>query len=131
MNIALADGTELTALMVTGEINYVQEASRDTLIFVFDGTAVSLDEIDGIFTEDACETVALNDGTNEYIHSAYTIRAGLEKIKEKTDAVDEDGAPVYVDRIKVRMSQRTYEETQLKNLIETVDALVLESLLEE
>lgn len=49
---------------------------------------------------------------------------------EKTDEVDDDGAPIYVGRIKVKMSQRTYTETQLKSLIETVDTLVLEDLLE-
>lgn len=129
MDVTLADGTGLTALMVTGENNYVQGVGRDTLTFVFDAN-MSLDELDSIFTEGACETITLKDGTNEYIHSAYTIRTGLEKIREKTDEVDGDGAPVYIDRIKVRMSQRTYTETQLKNLIETVDTLVLENLLE-
>ena len=129
MNVTLADGTELTALMVTGENNYVQGAGRDTLTFVFD-TNMSLDGLDSIFTEGACETITLKDGANEYIYSGYTIRAGIEKTMEKTDEVDEDGGHVYIDRIKVRMSQRTYMETQLKNLIETVDTLVLEDLLE-
>lgn len=129
MNVTLADGTELTVLMVTGENNYVQGVERDTLAFVFDDT-VSLDEMDSIFTEGACETITLRDGSDEYIYSTYTIRAGLEKTMEKTDEVDDDGAPIYVGRIKVKMSQRTYTETQLKSLIETVDTLVLEDLLE-
>lgn len=78
MNVTLADGTELTVLMVTGENNYVQGVERDTLAFVFDDT-VSLDEMDSIFTEGACETITLRDGSDEYIYSAYTIRADLRR----------------------------------------------------
>ena len=128
MKLIFNDNTEKNAILVTGELMYVQGASRDTLTFVFDDTN-SLDELDELFSEERCEKITLiedeqideNGETvqqNQYIHKNYTIRAGLEKVLEKTDQKTEDGADMYVNRLKVKMSQRTYEENQIKYLLE-------------
>lgn len=128
MKVIFSDNTEVDVILVTGETKYIQGANRDTLTFIFDDSH-ALDELDALFTEDKCEKITLVEGEsldtesnvisdNQSIHKWYTIRAGLEKVSERTDEKTEYGDYVYVNRIKVSMSQRTYEENQLKQLQE-------------
>ena len=128
MKIIFNDNTEKSLIMVTGESMFVQGANRDTLTFVFDDTN-TLDGLDELFTEERCEKFILVEdeqideigtrvGGNYYVHSNYTVRVGIEKVAEKTDEKTDDGADVYVNRIKVKMAQRTYGENQLKILQE-------------
>lgn len=124
--IILSNGEELTPIMVTGEKRDVHGAYRDVLCFVFDDTK-SLTELDAVFTEENCESITIKENSEEYIHNGYVIRAGLEKSLVKQESTD--GTPVYVNRVFVRMAQRTYDETKLKDVQDTVDALVLDSLL--
>lgn len=122
MKIILANGTELTPILVTGGPKYVQNATRDTLNFVF--AECSLDEMDDAFNEMNCETITIvGDDGSEAIHSGYVIRAELVK---KSEEVEKN---TYEKRVFVSMSQRTYAESQLASLTETVDVLVMESLL--
>lgn len=129
MKIILANGKELNPIMVTGGNQYIQGASRDTLTFVFDG-AEGLDAIDAAFTAEACESITIvEDGGEEYIHKGYTIRAELKKTQVEAEAATPESDVVMVDRITVSMSQRTYAESQMASLTETVDILVMESLM--
>lgn len=123
MKIILANGTELNPILVTGGFRVVQGASRDTLSFVFPAE-VGMDALDAAFTEAACESIAIiGDDDSEAVHKAYTIRAELKKeAVEVTPATDSTEA-VYEDRIFVAMSQRTYTETQLKNMETAMAAL--------
>ena len=131
MKIILANGTELTPILVTGAKRTVQGVSRDTLSFVFPGGA-GMEALDAAFTGAACEaiTVTGEDGS-EYIHTGYTIRAELKKTAVEVLAATADTGAVYEDRITVSMSQRTWAETQLAALTDTVDVLVMESLMAE
>lgn len=42
----------------------------------------------------------------------------------------EEAEAIYEDRITVSMSQRTYTESQLASLIDTVDVLVMDALMQ-
>lgn len=128
MKIIFNDNTEKTVFLVMGEQMLVQGANRDTLTFVFDDT-YTLDELDNLFTESRCEKIILVDDTQidvdgniiaeaYSVHSGYTVRAGIEKVLELSDEKGENGENVYINRLKVKMSQRTYMENQLKNLQE-------------
>lgn len=129
MKIILANGKELAPIMTTGAHKYVQGATRDTLTFVFDG-AEGLDAIDAAFTAEACESITIvEDGGGEYIHKGYTIRAELKKAQVEAESETSESEAVMVDRITVSMSQRTYAESQIASLTETVDVLVMESLM--
>lgn len=136
MKILLANGTELHPIIVTGGGRFINSAKRDTLNFIFPETA-SLEELDSLFTDTNCESIRLyedqvqEDGsiiTLEHIHTGYVIRAELSRtpmvVKESTDTEEE----VVENRITVSMALRTYQETQLASLTETVDYLVLDSL---
>lgn len=133
MHIILANGTRLNHIGATGSMKYVQGANRDSITFEFDDTH-SVDELRNVFTETNCEVIDIvtdnEDGTqdNNY-HEGYVIRAEVsEKMKEITPATGTEPA-VTERRVFVTMAQRTYSETQVASLTETVDYLVLESLM--
>ena len=129
MTIKLANGTELNPIVVTGVSSYVQGAKRDTLCFVFPATE-DMAELDSAFSDTACESITIvGDDGSESVHKAYTIRAKMEKaLVEVTPATAETEA-VTEERITVSMAQRTYAESQLASLTDTVDVLVMESLM--
>lgn len=129
MKIILCNEAELTPNTVMGGKRLVQGASRDTLTFVFpDGT--SLDELDKLFTAENCEriTIVEEDGS-EYVHSDYVIRAELKRDLVEVAPATADEPGTYESRVTVAMSRRTYQEIQLASLTETVDLLVMESLM--
>jgi hypothetical protein len=128
MKIILANGTELTPILVTGGPKFVQGATRDTLDFVF--ADCSLDEMDDVFNEMNCETIKIiGDDGSEALHSGYVIRAELVKKRVEVEKATVDAGAVYENRVFVSMSQRSYAESQVASLTETVDYLVLESLM--
>ena len=129
MKIKLENGTELTPIMVTGGPRHIQGASRDTLSFIFSAD-VSMTSLDEAFTADACDKITIvGDDGSENIHTGYTIRAELKKESVEVSPVDADTEAVFEYRITVSMSQRTYAESQLASLTDTVDVLVMESLM--
>lgn len=124
----ILNNIELTPINVIGGRKNVQGANRDTLTFVFPAD-MSMAELDKAFSAANCESITVEDGTGSYIHKGYTIRGELNKTTVCT-APETDGTPaVYEERINVVMGQRTYAESQIASLTETVDVLVLESLL--
>lgn len=129
MNIKLNDNTELTPIMVIGETRRIQGASRDTLNFIFPATE-DMAELDSAFSAENCEKITIiGDDGSENIHTGYTIRAELSKASVEVTPATESEAAVFEDRITVSMSQRTYAESQLASLTDTVDVLVMESLM--
>lgn len=129
MKIILNNGKELSPILVTGGPRMVQSASRDTLNFIFHSD-VSMASIDEAFTADACDKITIvGDDGSENIHTGYTIRAELSKASVEVTPATESEAAVFEDRITVSMSQRTYAESQLASLTDTVDVLVMESLM--
>ena len=128
MRIILSNGTELAPIIVSGGKRIVQGTNRDTLSFVF-SAGTSMDELDSVFTAENCEKITIMDGQNGFIHSGYTVRAELKREPVEVTAATENEAAVYENRVIVSMSQRTYYESQLASLTETVDLLVLESLM--
>lgn len=130
MKIILANGKELNPILVTGAQAYVQGANRDTLTFIF-SSEESMDELDEAFSPSACESITVEDKyENVYVYKAYTIRAKLEKSPVVVVPATPETEEVKENRITVAMAQRTYAETQIASLMETVDVLVLESLME-
>lgn len=129
MKIILANGTELNPILVKGESRYVQGANRDVLSFVF-AEETSLDELDAVFTAENCESISIvgEDGV-ENIHKAYTIRVELVRKPVEVVPATEATEAVFENRVIVSMAQRTYTESQLASLTDTVDVLVMESLL--
>lgn len=128
MKVILNNGLEVTPIIVTGEKRNVQNARRDVLTFVFGET--SLDEIDGIFTTENCEKmVIVGDDNSEAIYKGYVVRAELTKEMVEVKSGTAEESAEYETRVTVSMAERTYSETQMANLTETVDVLVLESLM--
>jgi hypothetical protein len=122
MKIILANGVELTPIMVTGAPKYVQGATRDTLDFVFAGC--SLDELKTHFTEKNCEVInIIGDDGSSAIHEGYVIRAELVERNVEIQKATVNDAAVYEDRIFVSMSQRTYAETKLAQIDDTALAV--------
>lgn len=128
MKIILTNGTELEPIIVTGNKKTVQGASRDVLSFIF-SEDVSLDEMDRLFSVENCETITIIDGENEYIYNGYVIRAELTRSPVEVSPATESNAAVIENRVTVSMGQRTYTETQIASLTETIDVLVMESLM--
>ena len=140
MYLILSDGTKITHIGATGATKYVQGANRDTITFEFDSSH-SVDELRNLFTEQNCEVIDIvteevvtqEDGTEQTIatdnyHEGYAIRTEVaERTKEIAPATGTTPA-VTETRVYVTMAQRTYMETQLKSLTETVDILVMENL---
>lgn len=138
MNIKLSNGTVLSPILATGETRYVQGANRDTLNFIFPATE-GIEALDAAFSAENCESITVleavevPDGTTteqSYLHKGYTIRAGLKKEAVEVTPATEEAEAVYEDRITVSMSQRTYTESQLASLTDTVDVLVMDALMQ-
>ena len=138
MNIKLSNGTVLSPILATGETRYVQGANRDTLNFIFPATE-GMEALDAAFSTENCESITVleavedPDGTTteqSYLHKGYTIRAGLKKEAVEVTPATEEAEAIYEDRITVSMSQRTYTESQLASLIDTVDVLVMDALMQ-
>lgn len=117
MIIKLANGTELTAIGVTGEKRTVQGARRDVLSFIFPADA-SLDEMDALFTAENCKSITLIGSETEHIHSNYTIRAELKREPVLVSVATETEDAVYENRVTVAMAQMTYAEQQLASIAE-------------
>ena len=129
MKIIQKNKKELSPVFVTGGPRMVQGASRDTLNFIFPAD-VSMASIDQAFSAEACEKITIiGDAGSENIHTGYTLRAELSKASVEVTPATESEAAVFEDRITVSMSQRTYAESQLASLTDTVDVLVMESLM--
>ena len=138
MNIKLSNGTVLSPILATGETRYVQGANRDTLNFIFPATE-GMEALDAAFSAENCESITVleavevPDGTTteqSYLHKGYTTRAGLTKEAVEVTPATEEAEAVYEDRITVSMSQRTYTESQLASLTDTVDVLVMDALMQ-
>lgn len=129
MKIILTNGTELNPIMITGGPRHVQGSNRDTLNFISSADA-GMETLDEAFTVENCESITIvEDNGVENIHKAYTIRAELSKKSIEVTPATEEAEAVYKNRITVAMSQRTYAESQLASLIDTIDVLVMESLM--
>lgn len=123
MQISLNNNVILNPVIVTGGMAYVQGANRDVLTFVFPETE-SMAELDSLFSAENCGSIVVFDGTGEYIHTGYTIRAGLEKKPvEVTPATDTEPA-VMENRIFVKLAQRTYAEAKMAEMEEALDMLL-------
>ena len=124
MKITLANGKELYPIAVLGEEKSINGTRRDTLEFVF-SPEMSLDELDAIFTPANCETIKLHeikenaDGTSielEYLHTGYTIRAGLSRTPMVTALATDSTEEVVENRVTVSMARRNYVEYSLDAL---------------
>ena len=123
MKIILANGKELSPILVTGGPRNIQGASRDTLNFIFPATE-DMAELDSAFSAENCEKITIiGDDGSENIHTGYTIRAELSKASVEVTPATESEAAVFEDRITVSMSQRTYAESQLANMEVALAAL--------
>lgn len=123
MIIKLSNGTELTALGVMGEKRNIQGARRDILSFVFP-VDTSLDELDAIFTDENCKSIAIADGDAEYIYSNYTIRVELKREPVQISAATDISDAVYENRVTVAMAQTTYQENQIAEMQASMNALL-------
>lgn len=130
MRIKFVNGVELTPILVTGAQVQVQGTKRDTLTFTFSANE-DMATLDSLFTANNCETLIIfnNIDGSENIHKAYTIRHELKKTTVMVTPAAADTEAVYEDRITVSMAQRTYAESQLASLTETIDILVMENLM--
>lgn len=124
MKVILMDGTELSPILVTGDIRYTQGTNRDTLSFFF-AESESLDTLDSLFTEANCENITIVDSNNvEYIHKEYTIRVELARKPIMVEVGTEDKEAVYENRAVISMAKRTFEESQLAKQASVLNALL-------
>lgn len=118
MQIILANGIILEPIIVTGGPKFANGVTRDALTFVFPN--VSMPEIDANFTEENCETITIIDKGVEAIHKGYVIRVELGKKPVEVQAATVDTPAVMEDRVTITMAQRTYSETALAKMAESV-----------
>lgn len=123
MKIILANGLELEPILVTGNKRTVQGANRDTLTFVFP-EQVSLDEIDGVFSAENCESVKIGNDEGEFVYNGYTIRAELKRTPTEVIVNKDTGEIAIENRVSVSMSERTYAETQMASMQAAMNALL-------
>lgn len=126
-NVKLRNGQEFDVLEVIGQPKYIQGQNRDTLTFIFPGTA-DMAELDAAFSAGNCDSISVTDNGFAYLHSGYAIRAELAKVLVETAPAAGEAAAEYTERVKLVMAQRSYHEAQLAALQDTVDTLVLADL---
>lgn len=127
MKIILNHEIELNPILITSQHRIFQGANRDVLSFVF-SESVGLDELDNLFNASNCEHIAIIDdnGESNSIYTEYTLRVELKR--EPTYITTENSEAVYENRVIVSMAQRTFQESQLLSLRDTVDLLVIDAL---
>jgi hypothetical protein len=124
MKIIFANGLEKDMITVYGGHKTVQGANRDMLSFVFDGGS-DLNELDGVFTEEACESIkTIDDNGAEHFHKWYTVRVSIEKKEVVVQTETPESEAVVESRVIVSMAQRTYQENKMKELEEKMNALL-------
>jgi hypothetical protein len=128
MKIILNNGTELVPILINGYRKYIQGINRDCLEFYF-ASNVTFAQLDELFGDPInTSKIILQDSSESYLHENYTIRDALKYVpfvlSEATDTTPE----VAEMRFSVVMAQKTYVETQIDSLRDTVDVLVLEGL---
>lgn len=129
--LVFKNGKEIAFMECYSASEYVQGAEREVLDFRFDASQVSLDEIDKLFTSEECSHLAIRETvgeqTEEFIHENYGVRVALSK--QRFTLATENGVEE-VEQISVKMAQYTVVEKQMISLTETVDVLVMDSLLD-
>ena len=127
MKIKLTDGTELNALGVHGRtINY-QGVQRDSLIFLFDPQAITLEQVCTAFVAENCQSITIEDSSGTYIHENYTIRVEVGcgyKDMALTGGVGND----MTQCVYVRMAQSTLAEREIQQQQEIIDMLLVAAL---
>ena len=134
MHLILKDGTKLNHIGATGKQLYAQDANRDSITFIFDDT-YTYDELDSKFNEVNCEVIDIvteavevnEEGIEEIVlkdnyHYGFVIKHEISKKITTIDGVSKT-------EFHVTMAQRTYAETQIADITEVVDILLLENLL--
>ena len=94
-----------------------------------DGSAVLDDEGNPVTREEQRTIRESVDRTNEYIYDNYTLRVALSK--QHFTVADEAGDQKDEEQLSVIMAQKTYTEIRIDELTDTVDTLVLDSLMAE
>lgn len=129
-HIKLADGSELEPLSILGKKMNIQGQTRDVLQFVFSGDT-DMSFLDETFSDANCAEITILDDENivQGVFKQYGIRDELKKENVVVQEETPETAAVYEERIFISMAQKTYTEITLSNLVETVDLLVLDSLM--
>lgn len=130
MKVILNNGTELTAEVVNGSSRHFQGASRDSLEFQFANASVTFEQLDTLFSQEAnTNRITLVNGETSYLHENYSLRVSVG-FAPVVIAIATDTTPEVVEnRFTVVMAQKTYKEIQANALRDTVDILVMESLM--
>lgn len=129
MQVKFNDGTTLDVLAVNGKSVYAQGAQRDALEIQLAKSAMTVDALDAMTADsDKTAKITLIDGTNQFVHDNYSIRAELS-IKPVVVTLATSTAPeVYEDRVCVTLAQLTFLEVQQKAQQSQIDALTLAQL---
>ena len=131
MRVILSNGIELEAIIVNGSTKYFQSANRDSLEFQFAKTIpLTFEELDLLFSNplNTSKITLVNSG-NSYIHDNYSLKVSIGLIPVVIQSATDTQEEVVEERYSVVMAQKTYNEIQMDSLVETVDMLVMESLL--
>lgn len=128
MRITLGSGDTLEPCAITGARRQYQGATREMMTFVLDA-GIGLEAAAALFAPENCESITIEDAAGEHIYYGYVIPAEIALKSVMTAQETAESAAVWEDKISVCMAQRTYAENQLASLTETVDALVMDSLL--
>ena len=128
MQIILNNIGELEAKNVTTHSVYSQGANREALTLVFNKNN-SLDELNAIFSNaDNCKVIKIIENEKmERVFNNYTLlvelKTELAEIYETVDSV-----PYIEKQIYITLAKLNFQEEQLMELTEVVEAIVLEML---
>lgn len=130
-NITFSNGTTLPVAAVWSRSGNYSGAYRDALELQFDPATISFDALRQLVDNTEATTrltVAVPGENYTAVYDNYVIRGDLAlKPVEISPATGTQGA-VTEDRLCVTLAQLTYQELQLQQLQNTVDALVIAGL---
>jgi hypothetical protein len=131
MKITLNNGATLDALAVNGSKRHFQGELRDSLEIQFAKEEVNFGQLDTLFLEpENTKRIILQQGDEMYLHENYILRVSLSLSPVVVTPATDTEPEVTEERYSIVLAQKTYKEAQMESLRETVDLLVLESLLE-
>ena len=118
VKIKFADNTELDVIQVNGSSIFYQNATRDSLEFVFNKQQYDLNTIDNVFSDaDKVRTITIEDEQGQHVYNDYVLKVSIRSeriIIEKGDSTKPD---VTEERVFAKVAQQTYIEKLLEQML--------------
>ena len=125
--IELANGTTYELIDAQSSKAYIQGLQRRIIELQISKTYL-LENVDNDFTSDNPSRIKITTDSGTFVHEGYGIRAELAIKPYVVTQATSTTPEITEDRIFIVLAELTYEETQIKQMRDTLDTIIIYSL---